>query len=82
MNNIADFFQKFLNLEKNNQAKTSIILETIKEKTGLEIKKESLEIKGDRLKINVSPIFRNEIFMRKEEIENSLRNKNIFLSLV
>jgi hypothetical protein len=82
MYNISGFLQKFLNLEKDNNTKLSLILETIKKETGLELKRETLEIKGDNLKINCNPVFRNEIFMHQSQIESSLKNSKIFLKIV
>lgn len=82
MNNIAGFLQKFLNLEKDNNTKLSIILEVIKKETHIELKKEMLEIKGNNVKLNCNPVFRNEIFMHQIQIENSLKSQKIFLKLI
>jgi hypothetical protein len=82
MNSIAGFLQKFLNLEKDNNTKLSLILETIKKETGVELKKEMLEIKGDNLKLNCNPVFRNEIFMHQSQIESALKKLKIFLKIV
>jgi hypothetical protein len=82
MNGIAGFLQKFLKFEKDNNTKISLILETIKKETGLELQKEMLEIKGDNLKLNCNPIFRNEIFMHLSQINTSLQSQKIFLKIV
>jgi hypothetical protein len=82
MINISGFLQKFLNLEKNNDVKLGLVLEIIKNETGLIIPKENLEFKSENLKINCNPVIRNEIFMHKELIEKSLKSKNIFVSLI
>lgn len=82
MYNISGFLQKFLNLEKDNNTKIALILEVIKKETNLELSKEMLDIKGDSLKLNCNPVFRNEIFMHQEQIENHLKQKKIFLKLV
>ncbi len=82
MNSITGFLQKFLNLEKDNNTKLSIILDVIKKETGLELTKEMLEIKGDNLKLNCNPVFRNEIFMHQSQIEFSLKQQKIFLKIV
>jgi len=81
MNSISNFLQKFLNLEKDNSTKLSKILDIIKENTGLELSKEALELKGDNLKLNCSPIFRNEIFMHLSQIEENLKSQKIFLKI-
>lgn len=82
MYNISGFLQKFLNLEKDNNTKLSIISDVIKKETGIELSKEILEIKGDNLKLNCNPVFRNEIFMHKCQIEDSLKLQKIFLKIV
>jgi hypothetical protein len=82
MFNISNFLQKFLNLEKDNNAKLSIILDVIKKETNIELSKEMLEIKGDNLKIKCNPVFRNEIFMHKSQIEDSLKSQKIFLKII
>jgi len=82
MNGISDFLQKFLKLEKDNSIKLEAILEIIKKETNLELSKETLEIKGDNLKIKCNPVMRNEIFMHKTKIENTFKSQKIFLRLI
>lgn len=82
MYNISGFLQKFLNLEKDNNTKLSIILDVIKRETGLELSKTMLQIKGDSLKLDCNPVFRNEIFMHLSQIESSLKQQKIFLKII
>ena len=82
MISISRFLEKFLKLDKDNHLKTILILETFKKVAGLELTKENIEIKGDRIKLKVNPVFRNEIFMRKSQIEDALRDQKIFLMIV
>jgi hypothetical protein len=82
MFNISGFLEKFLNLEKDNNTKLSIISDVIKQNTGLDCSKDILEIKGDNLKIKCNPVFRNEIFMHQSQIESSLKNSKIFLKII
>ena len=82
MNSITGFLQKFLRFEKDNNTKLSIILDVIKKETNVELSKEMLEIKGDNIKLNCNPVFRNEIFMHQSQIESSLKSQRIFLKIV
>lgn len=82
MNSITGFLQKFLKFEKDNNTKLSIILDVIKKETGIELSKQMLEIKGDNIKLNCNPVFRNEIFMHQSQIESSLKSFKIFLRIV
>jgi hypothetical protein len=82
MLSVTNFLQKFLNLEKDNATKLSIIIDVIKQTSGLGLSKDMLEIKGDNLKVNCNPVFRNEIFMHQTQIEDSLKSQKIFLKIV
>ena len=82
MLDISNFFQKFLNLEKDNNTKLSIISDVVRQISGLTLAKEMIQIKGDQVKLNCNPVFRNEIFMCKLEIEKSLKSQKIFLNIV
>lgn len=81
MFNISGFLEKFLKLEAGNQVKLEIILQTIKTKTGIDLKKENFEIKGERIILKVNSVIRNEIFMYKKNIEEDLNNQKIFLKI-
>lgn len=82
MYNISGFLQKFLNLEKDNNTKLFVISEVVKREINIELKKEMLEIKGENLYIKCNPVLRNEIFMHKCQIEDSLKSQKIFLKIV
>jgi hypothetical protein len=82
MNSISGFLQKFLKLEKDNNTKLSIILDVIKKETNIDLTKEMLEIKRDNIKLKCNPVFRNEIFMHRPQIEDSLKQQKIFLKLI
>jgi hypothetical protein len=81
MYNIAGFLEKFLKFEKDNNTKLSLILETIKRETDLDLTKDKLEINGDSCKLNCNPVFRNEIFMHQSQIESALKSQKIFLKI-
>lgn len=81
MNSISGFFQKFLNLEKDKNTKIILVLDAIKQETGLELSPKMLEIKGDFIKLNCNPVFRNEIFMHQSQIEAALKIQKIFLKI-
>ena len=82
MFNISGFLEKFLSLEKDNNTKIALILETIKKETGLELTREMLDIKGESVRLNCNPVFRNEIFMHRANIEQTLKAQKIFLKLL
>lgn len=81
MFNISQFFEKFKNIEKSSSEKTSAVINTIKKFTKIELQKESLEIREETIRLKCSPVFKNEIFMKKELIEEDLKNQKIYLRI-
>ncbi len=82
MISISGFFEKFLKLQKSNGLIKELLRETIKEISGVSIKTEDLDLKEDRVYLKCSPIFRNEIFMYREPIEEKLKAQKIFLKIL
>jgi len=81
MNSITNFFQKFLKLEFDKNAKISAIIGAVKQFTRVEIKPEMVVLSGDRIKLQCSAVMRNEIFMHQSEIEESLKSQKIFFRI-
>ena len=65
----------------NNSAKTGMVLDVINRIAKVKITKEQIQFKGDYLNLKCNPVLKNEIFMRKEEIESELRSFKIFLKI-
>jgi len=82
MLSISQFFQKFSALRKNNEFIKHTIQSAIKEISGVEIKLEDLDLKEEKVYLKCSPIMRNQIFMYKERIEESLKEQKIFLKIL
>lgn len=81
MLSLSNFLDKFLNLEKDKNTKVYLILSAIKQQTGVELSKENVEIRGDDIILKCNSVFKNEIYMHKEGIENDLKTKKIFLKI-
>ncbi len=79
MFNISNFFDKFKKIQQNNLNTKEFIIEIIKNKLNIEIKKEDIEIKNSQIKINCNPIVRSEIYMSKQKIESELLQNNFNL---
>ena len=82
MISVTNFLSKFLKLEKDNKLKQSLVLEIINKVAKVNLNKEMLQIGDEQLRIVCSPVFRNEVFMHKKEIEDSLKSQNIYLNIV
>lgn len=81
MFNISDFFKKFKAIDTNNTRKQELILLIIKKHAGIDVVREHLEIRGETLRLKCGPVFRNEIFLKKDRIENDFKNEKIYLKL-
>ena len=70
---IKDLLLRFENLLISDETKKEAITRIIKETTGLDIKKEEVEVKNGILRLNIKSIYKNEILIKKEEIMNRLK---------
>lgn len=57
--------------EEYRKTKISSIIENI---TSIKIKTEDIEIKNSVIFLNIKPIFKNEIFLKKEKILSNLKD--------
>ena len=77
---IKDLLLKFGNILLKEELKKEIIRETISKAINFEIKPKDLKIKKGIIYLNIKPIYKNEIFFKKEEIfkklEESLGKKS------
>ena len=72
---IKDLLLNLRNLLLTEDSKKPLIIDIILKATGLELKKENLEIKGGVLYLIIKPIYKNEIFIKKDEILSQLKQK-------
>ena len=72
---IKDLLVRFNNILLGEEGKKEIIKKTIYEVIGIEIKKQEIEIKNNIIYLNIKPIYKNEIFIKKDEILSQLKQK-------
>lgn len=65
---IKDLLLRFNSLLVSEEIKISSLIEAIKELTNITIKKEEVKIKGGTVYLSIKPIYKNEIFLKKEKI--------------
>ena len=65
---IKNLLLNFRNILLSGEAGKGLILDAIKEIAGIQIKKEEIEIKNGILYLNIKPIYKNEIFMKRNQI--------------
>ncbi len=69
---IKDLLLKFSNLLLSEEIKKNATLNILKEIIGLEIKSEDIKIKNNTIYLNIKPIYKNEILIKKDLINSKL----------
>ena len=72
---IKDLLSRFENILSNGETKKAIIREILSQTLNLDIKKEDLEIKNNIIYLNIKPIYKNEILIKKDQIVKKLEEK-------
>lgn len=75
MKSIGGFFDKFNNKITRQVQNLSLIIETIKKHTGIDIELKQISISNGVLKIKTSSLEKNEIFIKKQRILGELEGK-------
>lgn len=70
---IKDLLTRFSNLLLSGEANKKLIQEVIFEVTRVRIQTKDMEIKNGTLYLNTKPIYKNELFLKREEILFKLR---------
>jgi len=65
---IKDLLAKFSNILLGEEGKKEIIRKIISEVIKIEIKSQDIEIKNNIIYLNIKPIYKNEIFIKQEQI--------------
>jgi len=69
---IKDILQNISNVLLKADIKRETVRTVIGETIGLNIKREDIQIKNNIIYLNIKPIYKNEIFLKKEEIREKL----------
>ena len=69
---IKDLLAKFDKILLSEESKTKTIREIIGRIIKLEIKPADIKIKNNTIYLNIKPIYKNEIFLKKEEITKEI----------
>ena len=65
---IKDLLERFGNILLKEESKKELIRETISKAINYEIKSEDIKIKNNVVYLNIKPIHKNEIYLKKDEI--------------
>jgi len=66
--NISEFLDKFKNILSKGYGLRDVIIVSVKDITGLDIKIEKIKISNDTAFIKTSPVIKSEIYLKKEKI--------------
>jgi len=69
---IKDLLAKFSNLLLGEEGKKDTVRNVINEVTGLSITTEQIQIKKGTVYLDIKPIYKSEIFLKKEKIFSRL----------
>lgn len=70
---IKDLLEKVNNLMIAGELRKTLAHEVLAKNFNFEIKKEEIEIKNGALFLNIKPIYKNEVFLRKDKVLADLR---------
>jgi hypothetical protein len=68
MFNISNYLEKFKTLYSNNLYLKDTIVKVVKEITGIEVDKEKINYKNGILILNLKPIQKSELFLKKSSL--------------
>jgi hypothetical protein len=75
MFNISDYLSKFKNITPPDKFVKDELVAVVKDVIGVEIKKDNIDVRNGTIFLSVDPIIKNEIFLKKAEVLESLREK-------
>lgn len=70
---IKDLLSRFNNILLGGEAKRELVRETITSVTKIEISPDKIEIKNNIIYLDLKPIHKNEIFLKKDQIFSKLK---------
>jgi hypothetical protein len=72
---IKDLLNRFSNILSSGEAKKFLIKEAVYETTGIQVSSEKIKIKNNIIFLEIKPILKNEIYLKKEKILQKLAEK-------
>ncbi len=69
---IKDLLLKFSHLLTSGEAQKETIRSIISEAIGIQIKSEDIKIKNGTIYLNIKPVYKNEIFLKRDKIFTKL----------
>lgn len=70
---IKDLLARFSNILLSEEVKKGIVVDVISKTIGVDIKSSDIKIKNNIVYLNIKPIYKNEIFFKKDLIDLKLK---------
>jgi hypothetical protein len=67
---LSELLGRFKNIILSGELEKGAIQKTLKDILNLELKKEEIKIKNGTVFLNIKPLYKNEILLKKEKIIN------------
>lgn len=71
---IKDLLSRFSNILLSGEAQKNTIRKIISETIKVDIKSDDIKIKNGTIYLNIKPIYKNEIFIKKDKIFEQIKN--------
>ncbi len=65
---VRDLLSRFEHILLKEENKSTYVKQAILETTGIDIPKESIQIKNGTVYLDIKPIYKSEIFLKQEQI--------------
>ena len=72
---IKDLLARFDKILSNGEFKKHILKEVLFEVVGIEVRSDDIKIKNNIVYLNIKPLYKNEIFLKKEKNSRVLKNR-------
>ncbi len=71
---IKDLLGRFSKLLETGEGSKKLVQDTVKEVTNISIETKDIKIKNGTIFLNIKPLYKNEIFLKKGQIFSKLNN--------
>lgn len=72
---IKDLLGRFNDILLKNEGRNIFIIEAVFQATNIKLKNEDIKIKNNSIFLNIKPIYKNKIFLKKDKILDLLKTQ-------
>lgn len=82
MRNLSALLNRITSALNKDEITKQVVVDTLKQLTSAQLEENSISIKNGVLEIIASPVVKNEIRMKEEDLKNRLKLQNIFVTRI